>query len=262
MFAAARSPAHMIRRSAPTRWFSSSIASTFPRITRRLPSSRLTPETASGDPSDPLSFSSIIDTPRAPYAWFIPKSSSSAPVTRPSFLPPPPRIAFPETKEVPPPPPDLPETLVDMYNYLWKMPLLIDSGPTFIETSRPAKQSIPIIDHPPTNGKRKRGPRDGGPGLGALNVGGWWSWVVVCEVEGKGVGSVRRSELAIREWLATNPITLQGTSNVPTKTPRPSKNEASSEWALIDTGVGVVIHVMTANARAQWGVEGVWANVN
>jgi ribosomal silencing factor RsfS len=62
--------------------------------------------------------------------------------------------------------------------------------------------------------------------------------------------------------LSLNPIKQEGRppSDVRTKVPRPKKGDPPSEWALIDTGVGIVVHVMTGSARERWGVEGVWDN--
>ena len=56
-----------------------------------------------------------------------------------------------------------------------------------------------------------------------------------------------------------HPITLNGTSNVSTKVKKNAKNEPKTEWGLIDTEVGLVVHVMTAAARARWSIEGIWS---
>ena len=57
-----------------------------------------------------------------------------------------------------------------------------------------------------------------------------------------------------------NPITLNGTSSVSTKVKRNAKTEPKTEWGLIDTEVGLVVHVMTAAARARWALEGIWSD--
>lgn len=136
-----------------------------------------------------------------PPAWFIPKASSTAPVVRPSFLPPPPRTVHSAEDEVPPPPSSFPEHLHGLWTHLYTHPLLRADAVQFISTARPAPRTIPILNHPPRNGRRNRGFADSGSGVQGLDIGGWWDWQVVCVVQGRGRGDVRRGELSIREWV-------------------------------------------------------------
>ncbi|KAL7415716.1 hypothetical protein BDY24DRAFT_381974 [Mrakia frigida] len=205
--------------------------------------------------------------PTAPPAWFLPSTSPSSLDTsiasalqRPSFLPPPPRTAFASLALVPKPPPSLPKPLYALWEYLYTMPLIDNDTVRFLNTKKPAPRTIPIPEYDPVHGRRRRGPIDGGPSIGETDVGGWWDWVVVCEVSGKGAGEVLRTEGALREWISRNPITLNGTSRVSEKVKKVSKSEPATEWGLIDTECGLVVHVMTPAARQRWRVEGIWAN--
>jgi hypothetical protein len=239
-------------------------------------------------------------TSTAPPAWFIPKPSSTAPVLRPSFLPPPPRTEPLPEVEVRPPPEQLPEDLRELWVHLHSHPLFKAGSVQFISTTRPAPRTIPILAHPPRNGRRKRGFIDGGDGIGGLEIGGWWDWQVVCIVEGRGPGDVRRGELAVREWvrplgaltkgmsfalsssappaaesepsslplilrpplqLALKPLHYKSNvSRVSTKVVRPVKGTPPPEWSQIDTGTGVAINVMTPAASELYDLRGIWAD--
>jgi hypothetical protein len=140
----------------------------------------------------------------APPAWFLPDPSSSTTpmVRRPSFLPPAPRSTFVPPTEISAPPSSMPAALEDLYYHLQGHPLFVPSSATFTSTHDPAPKTIPIPDHPPQKGKRRRGAFDAGPGIPGIDAGGAWEWVVVTTVEGQGFGDVRRAEYAIREWVS------------------------------------------------------------
>lgn len=43
------------------------------------------------------------------------------------------------------------------------------------------------------------------------------------------------------------------------KVARPVKGEPPKDWAQIDTGVGIAINVMTADAAEHYDLAGIWA---
>lgn len=193
-----------VRQACLRRSLSSSPACAMPRLapgSNKLRASRRS-EDLTADAS--LSAKSKASSLSAPPAWFIPKPSSTAPVIRPSFLPPPARTEPLPEGEVRPPPKQLPKDLRELWVHLHSHPLIKPGSVQFISTARPAPKTIPILAHPPRNGRRNRGFADGGEGIGGLEIGGWWDWQVVCVVEGRGSGDVRRGELAIREWVSRN----------------------------------------------------------
>lgn len=185
-------------RVAGLRAFSSSPSSSMPRFAPK--NYGLLPK-GTHKPKKPKMADSHDDREQAPPAWFIPRSSTTAATLRPSFLPPAPRTMSTPEGEIPAPPSDLPPALKSLWMHLHTHPLFVQDSVQFINTRRPAPRTIPILNHPPRNGKRSRGFVDMGDGIGGSEIGGWWDWQVVAVVEGRGPGDVRRGEMSVREWV-------------------------------------------------------------
>ncbi|EJU05469.1 hypothetical protein DACRYDRAFT_43354, partial [Dacryopinax primogenitus] len=89
-------------------------------------------------------------------------------------------------------------------------------------------------------GKRGRGSRDAGQGVG--EPGGFWRWVVVVQVrEGtKGRGSVEAVLRSLRVLLSKQHPSLP----LPPRT----RKQAEDGWAMLDLG-DTAVHILSRTAR-------------
>ncbi|SGY16545.1 BQ5605_C012g06902 [Microbotryum silenes-dioicae] len=201
---------------------------------------------------------SIASTSTAPQQlpWFVqdepepspssPSSSSSS--SSSSASPSPPTIAPSR-----PPPDDIPTSLHPLHDHLVTSPFL-------------DPRSIAYIDA-----------QSADPGAS------WTDWIVVATLRHGRERGLRGAIEGVRAYLASNPIalstnssdrafapshpTVTGLPNAPSRHVR-SRNagkgggstSTTADWAMVDAG-DLVVHVMTADAREVWGIEGLWEAV-
>ncbi|KAI5481564.1 hypothetical protein MNV49_002790 [Pseudohyphozyma bogoriensis] len=169
--------------------------------------------------------------------------SSSTPSAKPHLA----------TAPVPlPPPADLPEGLVPLHAFLSMSPFLDKGSITFIN----AREADPDS---------------------------WTDFVVVTTLKSGREGGLRGAVEGIRNYLAKNPVNTGATaadrpfapsstkpevSGLPSSPSRharsrktaPTRAEQATGWGMVDCGA-VVVHVQTADAREEWGIEDLWRRI-
>ncbi|SCV67671.1 BQ2448_5282 [Microbotryum intermedium] len=187
-------------------------------------------------------------TARQQLPWFVQDESEASTSVPSSSSPDPPTISPP-----PPPPDHLPTSLHPLHHHLVKSPFL-------------DPKSIVYIDA-----------QSADPGAS------WTDWIVVATLRHGRERGLRGAIEGVRAYLASNPIALSTNSSDrafapsrPTVTGLPtapspharSRNagkgggstSTTADWAMVDAG-DLVVHVMTAEAREVWGIEGLWEAV-
>ncbi|KAK9898976.1 hypothetical protein P389DRAFT_209014 [Cystobasidium minutum MCA 4210] len=202
--------------------------------------------TGSGSAAGPNSNASPSSSPSAWYLSEAPASASTSTsnASTPSKAP----------KEIPTPPSTLPSYLRPLWDHMYESPFLDQSTINFIDSNAVQENaSVESMD---------------------ASVSSWVDWVVVATLRRgreRGIrGASEGAKMAMKECLKVFDEQLarsEAASNTSTASPTKRKNKIPKvliegleirepQWCLID-GSKAVVHIMTANARKTWQVEGV-----
>ncbi|KZO95711.1 hypothetical protein CALVIDRAFT_472103, partial [Calocera viscosa TUFC12733] len=155
--------------------------------------------------------------------------------------PPPSPPAPPPAQTSPPPKPGCPQHVHTIHTHLSSLPQL---DPTTLYAGPPIPRPYKLEqEYLPTKGRRGRGSKYAGEGVGEPQ--GFWRWVVVGQVkEGtEGRGSVEAVVRSTRGAL----MKLHPELRLP---PR-SRRTAEDGWAMLDLG-DTAVHIVSRTARDKW----------
>ncbi|WRT65899.1 uncharacterized protein IL334_002850 [Kwoniella shivajii] len=96
--------------------------------------------------------------------------------------------------------------------------------------------------------------------------GGYYDWVIVAQVKGRGRGIVARGDGVLRRWLLKNPLhpSIPITTIEYPKTPRISPD---SDWSIIPLNLGedetrACVNLVSEEGRHRWRLEDMWGGVS